>query len=111
MTTTPKPPARTNLAAARRYVEDLWARREFIWYMAISNVKARNASTALGLFWWVLNPLLLGTIYFFIFGVVLGLARDLGHLLSGMFVFYFTSASITGARCPSGPAAPSAVTT
>jgi teichoic acid transport system permease protein len=64
--------------------------------MAMGNLKARNASTTLGLFWWVLNPLLLGAIYWFVFGILLGLARDLGNLLSGLFVFYFTSTSITG---------------
>jgi teichoic acid transport system permease protein len=64
--------------------------------MAVGNLKARNASTTLGLVWWVLNPLLLGAIYFFVFGVLLGFARDLGHLLSGMFVFYYSSAAITG---------------
>jgi teichoic acid transport system permease protein len=64
--------------------------------MAMGNLKARNASTTLGLLWWVLNPLLLGAIYFFVFGILLGFARDLGHLLSGLFVFYFTSVSLTG---------------
>ena len=77
-------------------MQDLWNRREFIWYMALGNLKARNASTALGLLWWVLNPLLLGAIYFLVFGVILGFGRDIGHLLSGLFVFYFTSVSITG---------------
>jgi teichoic acid transport system permease protein len=74
----------------------LWARREFAWYMAMGNLKARNASTALGLFWWVLNPLLLGAVYFIVFGIVLGVSRDLSYLLSGMFVFYYTSTALTG---------------
>jgi teichoic acid transport system permease protein len=95
-TSAPNPPQTSTRKAALRYLQDLWNRREFAWYMAMGNLKARNASTTLGLFWWVLNPLLLGAIYFFVFGVLLGLARDLGHLLSGMFVFYFTSAAITG---------------
>ncbi|MCZ6506198.1 MAG: ABC transporter permease [Actinobacteria bacterium] len=95
-TSAPNPPRASTWQAALRYLRDLWSRREFVWYMAMGNVKARNASTTLGLLWWVLNPLLLGAIYFFVFGVLLGIARDLGHLLSGMFVFYFTSASLTG---------------
>lgn len=84
----------------RGYVRDLWARREFAWYLAMGNLKARNASTALGLFWWVLNPLLLGLIYFFIFGVIFaGSSRPddyIAYLLSGMFVFHFTQQSMTG---------------
>lgn len=82
--------------AARTYVAALWARREFAWYMAMGNLKSRNASTALGLFWWILNPILLGGVYFLVFGVIIGIGRDLAHLLSGMFVFYYTSTSVTG---------------
>lgn len=84
------------LAAVRIYVATLWTRREFAWYMAMGNLKARNASTTLGLFWWVLNPLLLGAVYFLVFGIVLGVSRDLSYLLSGMFVFYYTSTALTG---------------
>ncbi len=64
--------------------------------MAMGNLKARNASTTLGLFWWVLNPLLLGAVYYIVFGIVLGVSRDLAYLLSGMFVFYYTSTALTG---------------
>jgi teichoic acid transport system permease protein len=84
----------------RTYITDLWARREFAWFLAMGNLKARNASTALGLIWWVLNPLLLGLVYFFVFGVLFaGSSRPpdyIAYLLSGMFVFYFTSQSMTG---------------
>ena len=81
------------------YVTDLWSRREFAWYLAIGNLKARNASTALGLFWWVLNPLLLGLVYFLVFGVIFGDSRPddyIAYLLAGMFAFHFTSQSMTG---------------
>ena len=64
--------------------------------MAMGNLKARNASTTLGLMWWVLNPLLLGMVYWLVFGVIIRTSRDLDFLLSGMFVFYFTSTSLTG---------------
>jgi teichoic acid transport system permease protein len=84
----------------RTYITDLWNRREFAWFLAMGNLKARNASTALGLFWWVLNPLLLGLVYFFVFGVLFaGSNRPpdyIAYLLSGMFVFHFTSQSMTG---------------
>lgn len=77
------------------YVRELWNRREFVWFLAIGNFKARNASTALGLFWWVLNPLLLSLVYWFVFGLLLG-TRDIVYLMSGMFVFHFTAQSLTG---------------
>jgi len=84
----------------RTYLTDLWNRREFAWFLAMGNLKARNASTALGLFWWVLNPLLLGLVYFLVFGVIFGGGSRppgyIAYLLSGMFVFHFTSQSMTG---------------
>jgi teichoic acid transport system permease protein len=64
--------------------------------MAMGNLKSRNASTTLGLFWWVLNPLLLGGVYYLVFGIILDVSRDLSYLLSGMFVFYYTATSMTG---------------
>ena len=93
---------RTSLAAsAREYIRELWHRREFALYMALGNLQARNASTSLGLFWWVLNPLLLGAIYGLIFGVVLKVSRGIddyvAYLLAGMFVFYYTRSSMVGA--------------
>lgn len=84
------------VSASQKYVDDLWHRREFAWYMALGNLKSRNASTTLGLFWWVLNPMLLGGVYYLVFGVILGVSRDLAYLLSGMFVFYYTSTALTG---------------
>jgi teichoic acid transport system permease protein len=78
------------------YVKELWRRREFIWFLAMGNFKARNASTALGLFWWVLNPVLLSLVYWFVFGFILPSSRDIIYLMSGMFVFHFTAQSLTG---------------
>ncbi len=90
--------------AAKTYISLLWGRREFAWYVAMGNLKARNASTVLGLFWWVLNPLLLGLVYAFVFGVILkrGGSPDpntipyVAWLLSGIFPFYFTQTALTG---------------
>jgi teichoic acid transport system permease protein len=78
------------------YIRELWRRREFIWFLSMGNFKARNASTTLGLFWWVLNPVLLSLVYWFIFGLIFPGARDIVYLMSGMFVFHFTAQSLTG---------------
>ena len=78
------------------YMKELWRRREFAWFLAMGNFKARNASTTLGLFWWVLNPILLSLVYFFVFGLIFPGARDIVYLMSGMFVFHFSAQSLTG---------------
>lgn len=101
MSTTSLAPKRV-IGAARNYLSDLWSRREFAWYLAMGNLKARNASTALGLLWWVLNPLLLGGVYIFVFGYIFQRGESnfgapfVVYLLSGMFPFYFTRTAMTG---------------
>lgn len=86
---------------SRGYFSQVWEKRDLIWYMAMSNVKARHSRTALGVVWWVLNPLLLGIVYFFVFGVILQTRRGdpqyLGYLLSGLFAFYYTRQSMNAA--------------
>jgi teichoic acid transport system permease protein len=87
------------ITRVRQYAADLWARREFGMQLALANLKARNATTALGLAWWVLNPLLLGAVYFLVFGIIFGDRRPegfLAYLLAGIFPFTFTSTSLTG---------------
>jgi len=75
-------------------------RREFAWFLAIGNLKARNASTALGLLWWIVNPVLLSLIYFLVFGIIFvrsaeGEPAFLSWLVSGLFMFTYTSTSMT----------------
>lgn len=92
-------PASGQLGKAIDYVKELWRRREFALALGLGNLKARNASTSLGLFWWVLNPILLGGVYFLVFGIFFGGRRPddfLPYLLTGMFAFHFTSQSMTG---------------
>jgi ABC-type polysaccharide/polyol phosphate export permease len=63
----------------------------------------------LGLFWWVLNPLLLGAVYVLVFGLLFdrgtidvtrgGVEYELSflaYLLSGIFPFFFTQSAMTG---------------
>lgn len=92
-------PASGRVRRAIEYVVDLWNRREFAVALGLGNLKARNASTAFGLFWWVLNPILLGGVYYLVFGLLFRGNRPpdfLTYLLSGMFVFHFTAQSMTG---------------
>jgi teichoic acid transport system permease protein len=91
---------RARLSGWRSYVKDLLNRREFAWFLAIGNLKARNASTALGLLWWIVNPVLLSLIYFLVFGIIFvrsaeGEPAFLSWLVSGLFMFTYTSTSMT----------------
>lgn len=83
------------------YILGLWDRREFAWYLALGNLRAQNSSTVFGIVWYVLNPLLLAGVYFFVFGFIITGSRRgdpafLAYLVSGMFVFHFTSRTMMG---------------
>lgn len=100
MTTTAAQSPRADQRRDPSYVRRLWKRRHFGLYLAFGQVQSRNASTALGLVWWVLNPLLLAGIYFLLFGVIFS-AREtvddyLPYLLAGLFAFYYTRAAVLG---------------
>ena len=86
-----------SLSGWRTYLRNLWQWREFGWFLAMGNLKARNASTSLGFFWWVLNPLIMAAVYFLVFGVIFegrrGDADFIAWLLSG--VFNYTATAMT----------------
>lgn len=79
------------------YLAEVWRRREFAWYMALGNIRARHAGTALGILWWVLSPLMLGLVFYVVFGLILQTPRGdhIGWLLTGLFGFYFTRGVMT----------------
>ena len=99
---------RARLSGWRSYLSDLWGRREFVWFLAMGNLKARNASTSLGFFWWILNPLLLSAVYFLVFGVIFegtraGEPAFISWLVSGLFVFTFTTTKVISSSGFSSP--------
>ncbi|MBY5162519.1 ABC transporter permease [Salsipaludibacter albus] len=74
------------------YVRDMWFRRRLALHMARSNLKASNADTVFGQLWHVINPLLLGLVYFLMITVLRGGDSDmqyLVHLLGGLFLFFY----------------------
>jgi len=82
------------------YFHQLWGRRSFIWELAFGNIRGKHATDALGVLWWVINPLLMTGVYFLVFGVILGGRRGdpafLAYLLAGVFAFRFMSETMGG---------------
>lgn len=83
-----------------RYVWGLHQRRHFIWADARAKAFSGNKDTLLGNLWLIGRPILDGFAYYVIFGLVLGTSRGvenfIGFLLVGVFMFSFTSRSLTG---------------
>jgi teichoic acid transport system permease protein len=96
MTATPTHRGRTRVRAV--YFRELWERRTFIRELAFGNIAGKHAADALGVLWWVLNPLLMTAIYFVVFGMILGGRRGdpafLAYLLAGVFSMRFMSGTM-----------------
>jgi teichoic acid transport system permease protein len=87
------------------YIRQLWQRRHFIWAFASAKNISMYTESRLGQVWQVLTPLLNATVYYLIFGLLLGTSRGLPHntfipfLVCGVFVFTFTQRSVqSGAK-------------
>lgn len=86
-----------------RYLRQLWDYRSFILFDSQSRIAGGNSENSLGRIWMVLNPVLNGATYFFVFGLLLGTGRGIenfiAYLIIGVFMFRFTSSAIlSGAR-------------
>ena len=51
---------------------NLYRKRELLWQFTIRNVNLRHKGSYLGIFWSVLNPLLMLGLYTFVFGIIFG---------------------------------------
>lgn len=104
-TTSSEPSAILELRDAREterlstYLRGIWQRREYIGYVARSNLRSRQINSVLGNLWHLLNPLLQISVFFIFFGLVLGTDRGvdnfLGYLSIGIFVYSYTQKSTT----------------
>ncbi|WP_407566440.1 ABC transporter permease [Streptomyces sp. 184] len=91
------------------YVRQLWARRHFILTFSRAKLTAQYSKAKLGQMWQVLTPLLNATVFFFIFGILLGgrggmpMSEYIPFLVTGVFVWTFTQQSVmSGVRSISG---------
>jgi teichoic acid transport system permease protein len=90
-------PHRIGLPPVLPYVRELWRRREFAREMSRTNLRAQHFNTVFGQLWLVLNPLLLGCVYFMLVYILRSGSRGVeffAHLLAGIFAYYFISDGI-----------------
>lgn len=83
-----------------RYLADLWRHRSFLITMSSADYVARHQQNFLGQMWGVINPLLVGVAYYFIFGggdvldTTEGTGNYVAFLLIGLFSFIFISSGM-----------------
>jgi lipopolysaccharide transport system permease protein len=54
------------------FIPALWRQRELLWQFTVRNVELRHRGSHLGLAWSLLNPLLMMSLYVFVFGYIFG---------------------------------------
>ena len=60
----------------KKYIQELIKRKDLLTYLVISGIKAEYRNTILGYFWWILDPLLMGIVYYFLRVVILGMEGE-----------------------------------
>jgi ABC-type polysaccharide/polyol phosphate export permease len=95
-------PYRVGLPPLAPYFRALWARRQFLFELARTNLRAQHFNTAFGQLWLILNPVMLGIVYFTLVYIIRQGGRGsefLAHLMLSLFAFRLASTSVTrGAR-------------
>lgn len=60
----------------KSYIQEILKRKDLLFYLVKSGLKAEHRNSYLGYFWWLLDPLLNVVVYYFLIAVVLGRGSD-----------------------------------
>lgn len=93
--------------ALGEYLNQIWTRRSFVLSFAQAKMTTMYSQARLGQVWQILTPLLNASVYYFVFGKVLGAHKHIpnyiGFLVTGVMIFTFINRSITnGAKAIPG---------
>jgi teichoic acid transport system permease protein len=91
-------PHRVGLPPLGSYLREMWRRRQFAFELSRTTLRAQHFNTAFGQLWLVLNPLLLGLVYFLLVDILRkgsGGEEFFAHLLAGLFLFNLLATALT----------------
>lgn len=91
-------PYKAGLPRLGPYFREVWHRREFLIEMSRAKVRSGQMGTVLGKAWNILNPLLMGVVYFLLVTILRGGRQGEGffiYLLAGIFYFTILQNSMT----------------
>jgi ABC-type polysaccharide/polyol phosphate export permease len=83
-------PHKVGLPPMGHYLGLVWKRREFALELSRTTMRAKHFDTAFGQLWLLLNPLLLGAVYFLLIDLIRQHPRPIAffaHLLGGLFLY------------------------
>jgi len=78
------------------YLQDLLKRKDLLFYLVKSGLKAEHRNSYLGYFWWLLDPLLSAAVYYFLIVLILGRGGPdyPVYLITGLILWRWISSSI-----------------
>lgn len=91
-------PHKVGLPPMGHYLGLVWKRREFALELSRTTMRAKHFDTAFGQLWLLLNPLLLGSVYFLLVDLIRHHPRPLSffaHLLGGLFLYQVLQTAAT----------------
>lgn len=72
------------------YLVSVWRRRHFASALATSDLRDRHMDSILGQIWHLLNPAMMITVYYFVFGLVLNAKRGIDHYITFLVIGVIT---------------------
>jgi teichoic acid transport system permease protein len=90
-------PHRVGLPPLGSYLRELWKRREFMFELSRTELRAQHFNTVFGQLWLILNPLLLATVFFILVDILRSRSGGLeffAHLMAALFIFNFVTDSL-----------------
>jgi len=80
----------------KKYLLEMIKRKDLLIYLVISGLKAQYRNTYLGYFWWILDPLLMGAVYYFLRVVILSMeGENIGaFLIIGLVAWKWLSSAV-----------------
>jgi teichoic acid transport system permease protein len=80
------------------YAKELWRRREFARELSRTSLRSQHFDTVFGQLWLILNPLLLGLVYFLLTSILHKHKHPqyfFAHLMAGLFLYYFLQQALS----------------
>ncbi len=83
----------------RKYLQELIKRKDLLLYLVVSGIKAEYRNTYLGYIWWILDPLLMGAVYYFLRVMILGMeGENIGaFLIIGLVAWKWITSTVSSA--------------
>lgn len=93
-------PHKVGLPPLLPYLRTMWQRRQFAVELARTQLRAQHANTVFGQLWLLINPVMLGIVYYVLVTIIRGGSGRgsdfFAHLIGGLFAYYFVNWSMTG---------------